>query len=421
MTGTPLRTIAVLTAGLITSTSIGLSVLTMQPLQSVPNQFFFGASSITGIQTSALEDEMAHLAKNTALSSIELSMAGDKFLLTPDDIGLRIDTKRTADRIVAKMPRSKADVLWDLWVPKDSTVVQPVLQADGALLEKSFKSIAEVLDIEPVDATISVINNKIVVSPDQSGRELDVKAAATELSRMIAEQNDEKLQFSMDAETFFIERPAKVLASDLEKFNVIANQIEMTFLTNQPDLPSAVERFHGFIPPESTITVSADQLQIDEIDTLDRLATVLYQVLLPIKGVEVSGRKAAAHVTAYAPAGLEAVVSAGEQMTFTNKTGQSLMLLANIDGDTLSIFVLADGPIVTLTLESITLQTIPPPVVESFTHELAPGVTNVLTAGKAGVVVSVRSKDDGRELYQDTYAAETRVVETGAKRATVPK
>jgi vancomycin resistance protein YoaR len=112
-------------------------------------------------------------------STIEITDGAQKWYATPVDLGLRLDARATAQ---AALDMARGDFNRQMDVAFKGTTLPPSVTFDPVIARGFLTQLAKKIDREPIDAGLQLDGLKVITTPSQIGRVLNVDAALAMLA-----------------------------------------------------------------------------------------------------------------------------------------------------------------------------------------------------------------------------------------------
>lgn len=337
------------------------------------------------------------------------------------DIDMQFDAEKTVESI-----RRDAKGAISRFILGSNGVSQysPVFSINEGKLAASVESVFSVYESSAVAEAYSINEGAIIYQPAIDGIKADFVTLQKKVSDHILTAPDQTLVLSLSDKTLF--KPVPAEADTKGQYDAVVSSTRIPLGDQGAESARAVfEKINGRVYQTGEQIVLSELIDYSRYsgeagrDFVNRIATAFYQSMLPIEGMKVINRRNAKFPVPYAEPGLEAVIE-GENgdLKLENQTGQALMLLSEIEGDELTLYVVAAQEIPSGILISQKRDITPPPVIESVNDELNKGETRVLSEGTEGFTayVSLVIGNEREELYSDQYEPVSRVVEVGPEK-----
>ncbi|MCL6449334.1 MAG: VanW family protein [Armatimonadetes bacterium] len=308
-------------------------------------------------------------------------------------------------------------------------------------LKKEIERLAAQIDRAPVEARLSLVDDRLVLTPEQEGCRLDREdlrqKVAGRLTSLSAEPVEAGIQPWKPALT------ARELAAVKDELAVYATTFNPADRNRTQNLMLAAREIDGIILKpgeefsfnqtvgerltekgyrEAPVFVSG-RVATDIGGGVCQVSSTLYNAVL-LAGLTVTERKNHSRPVGYVPPGLDATVSYGSiDLKFKNTTGKPILITGRIQENRLLIRIFGrnEKPGRTVTLMTTGAQTLEPPVVTLPDPNLPRGVTKIVEPGYRGMQVTVyRLFKEGEKIIKkelistDTYAPGTRIIRVGA-------
>jgi vancomycin resistance protein YoaR len=297
------------------------------------------------------------------------------------------------------------------------------LQCDSRALEQAAAGLSSVWNRDAVPAGVSLQGETLMVEEGVPGRKLDVPGFAEWMVRELrsgpmAEAGVLTLHAKPDVLLFSERGPTASEYAEMRR----AGAADVLFSEGgSGDAGQAAALLSGrlLLPGEDfslRAWMNGGGYAPITADGPSRVATAVFRSLLSVRGMTVKERVPSPYATNYAPPGQEAVLSDGlDDLAMRNEGGNPVLLMAVAEGESLRVLAFSRVEGASGTLFSDVTQTTEPPLIQSLTRELPPGDVRVISAGRAGIQVSVYRVDaEGKTfLHADQYPPQNRILEVG--------
>lgn len=225
---------------------------------------------------------------------LEISAGDQVFEVRPRAAGITLDAQATVEQASAT-GFNPFRVIFDLIGSRD---VEPVIAVDQDALIDSVASIADVVNLTPVEPKLSVTKNKITLAPGSDGLEVDREALGTQIVEA-ATQTRSTIVAPLEV------TPPRVSATDAANAETLAKQAVSSPVT------VSVGDITATIDPETiaralSFTTQGNQLS-PELDGAILHASIDNQ----LKRVETPGRNASFKIVRGSPVVVPSVVGSG--------------------------------------------------------------------------------------------------------------
>lgn len=308
-------------------------------------------------------------------------------------------------------------------------------------LKKEIEGLAAQIDRAPVEAKLSLVDDRLVLTPEQEGYRLDREdlwqRVAGRLTNLSAEPVEARIQPWKPALT------ARELAAVKDELAAYATTFNPADRNRTQNLMLAAREINGIILKpgeefsfnqtvgerltekgyrEAPVFVSG-RVVTDIGGGVCQVSSTLYNAVL-LTGLTITERKNHSRLVSYVPPGLDATVNYGSiDLKFKNTTVSPILITSRIQENRLLIRIFGrnEKPGRTVTLMATGAQTLEPPVVTLPDPNLPRGVTKIVEPGYRGMQVTVyRLFKEGEKIIKkelistDTYAPGTRIIRVGA-------
>ena len=225
---------------------------------------------------------------------LEISAGDQVFELRPRAAGITLDAQATVEQ-AASTGFNPLRAITDLIGSRE---VEPVISIDQELLTESVDSIADVVNLNPIEPKLSVTKNKINLTPGSDGLQVDRAALGGQIIDAVTQVRST------------IEATLKVTPSRVSALNATnAETLAKKAVANPVNV--SVGNVIATIPPESiaralSFTTQGNQLS-PELDGAVLHASIANQ----LKRAEQPGRDASFKIVAGAPVVVPSVVGTG--------------------------------------------------------------------------------------------------------------
>jgi len=401
----------------------GMTAIYLNSGRTIPPGIYAGKFNIGGLaRTSAADSIETFYKKEFSGNKLEIKVKNrGSYYINYSDLGVHADGKATVDEVYDWKRQIYFSNFISSYLGFQKTLINPIIKMDEGKLREKLLELKMQIDTDFVDATVDLIDGKIVKKPEVQGVSLNVRTAAETIGSQFAKNPGSALYLSDGKDLGLDPVPAKVTLKD---FNYI-QRIISSYSTDISDhaLAEAIKLSSDAI--NKTIVTSTfsfvDRLKIKDknfqfdSDGYDQVASTLYAALLKA-GFDKDNITRLPHKLApdYIELGLDAWISenAGDLM-FTNKSGSDLFIMTEIRNDSLTVALAGSSTNLTKDYElkiQIT-QKFDPPVSNLVNTDLKTGERITLSPGKPGMVVNVYRNNE--LISTDKYDAEKKIVQVG--------
>jgi lipoprotein-anchoring transpeptidase ErfK/SrfK len=154
----------------------------------VPAEVSVGDLDVSAMDVDAARTEVEEAVANPLLEPVTVMFRDSEFTLDPKE-SLSVDTDGMLTAAMA--PRTQTLIterVYRYWAedPID-TDVEPMLDVDGTPLTEWVEEVASKVDTEPVNASVELVDGKVVVTPSAVGYATDRDAAAEAVNEALLE------------------------------------------------------------------------------------------------------------------------------------------------------------------------------------------------------------------------------------------
>lgn len=342
------------------------------------------------------------------------------FTIPYSDIDVDFDINKTMEYLAAQLPQNSMEQYFH--VTSSENNITPIFTYNSGKLVRRCEEIFSHYEFEPVSESYRIEDGALKILSSSPGIDIDYKLLEQELGNRIF-NHDEILKINTNNSLIFV----KVFNDSVydENFDTIANKSSVEYDSNLREKTESVFASFDNVLVEDGKEINMSSLidfsQFDndmERDLLNRLASTLYQVALPLDGIKVLNRKPAERPVSYVRPGLEAVIEGEEaNLVLQNETGSDLLILAEISDKQFKLYIVSPGAVKTGALVVEERDYIPPSVITIVNESMSPNATRVVSDGVPGFTASVTRVVDGisQNISQDKYLPISKTIETGAK------
>ncbi len=125
---------------------------------------------------------------------------GQVWAATPGQVGMSVRIRDAVDRAfeVGHSGRLVPDLYEQWWAFFDGVYIAPVIVLDMVMAEEMVKGIAGVVNVEPNDASLSVIGSVLTVAEGNQGRTVDVHATVDKLLEPLTKFSEAEVPLVID-------------------------------------------------------------------------------------------------------------------------------------------------------------------------------------------------------------------------------
>lgn len=402
-------------------TCVGLSALSGYEIETLPAATSVGDIPIGGLN---YQQAMVRLKEyNELLMSrgrLEIAVNQDHHVISYEQIDAYLDVEKTLDKIFNELSGNALNSFITGGDPQP--VHEAVVAFNAGKLAAEAEKIFSQYHREPVAETYRMENGRLIYSPGISGIKVDYEALEKRLGAHIQSLSQEVLTIDpQDPEVFMVYTHEASGQSENFRYIVSGSRVGLDE-TDQVWAETFLGALNGYTVPSGGRLQLSKVLDLSNLDQegrqdlINRAATAVYQAFLPIKGITTVNRRPSRYPLPYSEPGLEAVIEGeNSDLVLENGTGQPLMLLYEINDQTLHCYVVAPENIPSGVLVALKKDIVEPPEIYTVSDSLKKGETRIVSEGQEGFTVLVEriTGNDREKLYTDTYAPVSRVIETG--------
>jgi vancomycin resistance protein YoaR len=398
----------------------GMLILFSIKIESIPSFASVGGYSVGEMSFEEARNKLAgHYNELVSKNNLIIEIDNKGYYIAYTDIDVVLDLEETMNRLEKSIPQNALEEFF--FNPEALRSIKPAFTYNSSKLLWQCKKIFSPYETEPVSEYYTVSDGSLKLIPQKPGRKVNY----SELENVLRDKlfNNPEEPFSVDSRTFpfFAEVAAASLYKEL--FTKIVSKadipVEPEFIQKTKD---CLQKINGLIY-ESNQNINLEeilnfqQFSTDvEKDLLNRIATALYQSVLPIKGMEVLHRQSSQRAVPYSEMGLEAIIEDHTgNLVIKNGTECPVMLLAECSESNITIYIAATGELEVGTIQVDKKDETPPPVITSVNPSLGKNETRVISEGAPGYTVYVSRVigDESEQISCDYYQPVSKIVETG--------
>lgn len=383
--------------------------------------------------------EMLENKHGNGLGTREVSIRIDEKLYTFEygDIEGRLDVGATVRLLFDRNHRTSVARIFSN-APAISEGIKPVISFNEGKLRRLLEEIADDIQVEPKDASVTLQVGLIDKKPGSSGTALDIEQTVKILRGGMDGSNGQV--FVLDASSGALRSIApSVLLQDLKEIEDVISVFTVKAGSGKwdSDILAAVEAIDGsFIKAKGNNRTSessfsfidcldkAGVLKPDANNGFDMAASALYAALLKLPLADGAfSRTPHENTVDYIDAGLDAAVLEGKyDLKFNNTMDNPIAVMAEYRDGSINVTLagsLSDSGMAS-SLSTEIVQKIEPGIVTLENRDMKKGEINVLMQGREGAVVNVYRVNQGISgeemkvlLYHDTYKPVNIIREAG--------
>lgn len=352
--------------------------------------------------------------------SLKVEIDNIPFSIPYSDIEVKIDIDKTMDNLVASLPKNSLETYF--YDTSRENVLVPVYTYNSGKLVRRCEELFSQYETEPTPESYEVENGILKAIAGSPGLDIDYKLFEQELGKRIFNPNG-ALSINRNNSSILL----KVFSEPIydEIFNTIASSSSINYPRDLGNITESVfDRFDNVVVENGAEIKLSSLLDFSrfeddmERDLLNRLATVLYQVALPLDGIKVINRKPAQRPVSYSQPGLEAVIEGEEaDLILKNETGNALLLLAEISDNEVMLYFASTGSVKSGLVTVEESDYVAPSVITIVNGSLSPNASIVISEGIPGFTAHIIRTVDGvsEEISKDKYLPISKTVETAAR------
>ncbi|NTV88793.1 MAG: hypothetical protein HGA22_00280 [Clostridiales bacterium] len=362
-----------------------------------------------------------------------------KFEKPYSELNPSFDSKGTIASIIGSSPAEKIrNNMRNYPGTAGTSVINPVIVFNEGLIRQMLMDISPLINKEAKDAKISIIDGKVIKTPETSGLQLNVSKTAEYIKNHITSNPEAEIVLSPygtnpNGDNEITTTNPQIRLRDIDDIEqVIAKySTDITDASAKEFITKAADAISGLIIPVYDGTgsdidmefsfinwLNTASLEIKDINTgYDQVASTLYAAILRA-GIKNESITRLQHElpTDYIEPGLDALISPnGGDLKFKNTLTCNIAIFAEVDGDKLTIMIagsLRDKKADADTeLKVDVVQMIDPTVVNVESKEIEPGEKIVVNPGKKGMLVEVYRGDE--LIGTNKYEAVQEIVQVG--------
>jgi Uncharacterized vancomycin resistance protein len=410
----------------------GIVAISYDSRNSFPKSTYIGDVDVGSMEKSdAMKKIRKHFSDIFATENLTLIVNGNKEYKIPyDSIDMDIDEKATVHSMESWKTVTYITGLIRTYFGHEKLVIQPVLSFNEGKLRQALIELSDNINIQPIDASISIENGKIAKRAETAGYLLNIDNAINKIRNHLSNDFDSTIYFDKK-DNFEIQsvNPKIMLKEYADIEHVIS---EYSTEISDDELLSSIQKGaqaingiildkagNGGLPGGSFSFL--EYLKAAETDFendnegYDQVASTLYGALLEL-GIDKKAIARAAHKLApeYVEPGLDAWISGnGNDLKFNNTLGHKIALFAAVEGSRLTVRIAGSlkDKVQDFDIKVLTVQKFDPPVVNIENRDLKPGEKVMLTPGKDGLLVKVFRNNE--LISTDKYDAEKEIIQIG--------
>ncbi|MCX7772085.1 MAG: VanW family protein [Clostridia bacterium] len=378
-----------------------------------------GDMALQGNSADDIERQLtSYFNKKIEQAVIHLKVDGAVVDIPYKDIEVTLDAKKTMEALFKVAPQNGLKALFS---GDDAIRIDPVLTYNSGILVDRLQATLEGYETQAVQESYEVEGDKLKCNPAVEGRKVNYSYI------------EQLINASMSS---FSETPIALNATDSSLYEATKAQslsggpyttlIAQSVIPIPAELKSQAEAFingiNGSVTEDGQGFSLASRVDFSKAvsdvqkDLLNRVASAVYQALLPIEGIKITNRLPSEQSVSYTETGLEAVIR-GEKgdLAMQNNTGKPIMLLAELKDKAIHVYAISSGELKSGIMIVQKKDQVPPPVITSVNTTLSKNDSRVVSEGIPGFTAYVsRIIDNDRiELYHTEYKPVSKIVETG--------
>lgn len=394
------------------------AVMLMLPAQGSPMSIEVSGITLENVNPEDFRDILTeHFQSIVRDGAIVFESEGKQFRLPYSSIGLQID----GDRICDALEKGNYSNRFFQLIGKESyqaTGLKPEIYINEVKYRDVVSDIRDFYHREQRNAELVLKQDTLSVEPHHDGLEFHADPALQYIQERLQDDLSKELVISQDtASKLFSKIKPEVTTDYLQKFQIYG--------LAEGKLPDGKSEAFGRlvetlenkrIKPGETFSFRERILSFSETDSLQSLlASAIYQAVLPVVEIKITGRIAANQPMPGIAPGLEINLENGGDLQFVNTSKTDLILVFDISEPGVWKAALAGQPGLSVgTIKTETMK-ISPSVIYSQDSTLAENVQEVREPGKEGLSVKVYRVVEGvsTELYEDTYQPVHKIIAVG--------
>lgn len=312
---------------------------------------------------------------------------------------------------------------------KSKTEINLPFVVNNKKLEDVITTISKKINREPKDASLDIINSKLVKITSHNG--IKVKSNGFKEAIKTALKFDEKLNLKLNPQDSLLFEIIKPNISDsyFQKFNQIKSIVSLNIIKGIDDfsLNKIVNKMDGIsIENQFSMLNFLNREKLNNLDDvcIDFTASAVFAALLE-SGVSPINIQRVTHEETqdYIKPGLDVRISKKDNfdLSVSNTTGDKLMVLTRKEEDKLIVYVIGDkiSKSIPKKLEFVE-QRVTPTVINLENEELKSGTKKIISPGRDGMKVKVYILDENsdenvekKEAYDIEYKPVEAIVQVG--------
>lgn len=385
------------------------------------------ASAALEIPGLSLKDLPLHEAEKQADAFFQ-SIVSDGFLVSEGNgerlqipyssIWLQFDTAKVHKALEKSLYQNRFYEMIGKRPPlREPVYVQPYV--NEALFREQLLPVQEICHTNALNARLVIQQGAVSVVPHTDGRDFDAEQAISYVLEQLKADPVRRITLSeiTTPQLFKAISPDRTTGM-LQSYTQVYSLVQATVPEGESEvLTSLIHSIDNkIIEPGSSFSFRENSSLIRETDPLQQLAaSIIYELILPIRELRVIDRKAAKYPVSGIDPGFEVSLENGGDLQFTNTSEIPLMLVMQLEQDGKLSAALVGEPGLTVGVIRTETAVIQPSVVYSQDNTLPKDVQKVMEPGKEGLSVRVYrvTEDESVQLYEDVYQPVHKIISVG--------
>ena len=317
-----------------------------------------------------------------------------------------------------------------------------VVQYDEEKLTSIINGIRDMIEVKPIEASLKVVDRKVVIQPNQTGYLVDTDAVLNDVRNFGSQL---PYRVSLHTKTIIAKRTTEDLAEFKDVLGIYTTYFSTAAVGRTHNIHLAAGAIDGLIMKPNDVFSFNDVVGYRSAERgyqeapvivngkmepgigggICQVSTTMYNAVL-LADLGVVERKPHFFPATYVPKGLDATVNYGTiDFRFRNTRQSDIYLWLHVVGNQITVAVLGNAekePVPKVRYQSSIEEVLPMEIVKIDDATVPSGQEVVEEKGNQGYVTATYRVENGvaRLAYRDRYPATKRVIKVGPK-AVEPK
>lgn len=327
-------------------------------------------------------------------------------------------------------------------VRSNHEMVGYVVRYDEEKLTSIINNIRDMIEVKPIEASLKVVNRKVVIQPNQTGYLVDTDAVLADVRNFGSQL---PYRVSLHTKTIVAKRTTEDLAEFKDVLGIYTTYFSTAAVGRTHNIHLAAGAIDGLIMKPNDVFSFNDVVGYRSAERgyqeapvivngkmepgigggICQVSTTMYNAVL-LADLGVVERKPHFFPATYVPKGLDATVNYGTiDFRFRNTRQSDIYLWLNVVGNQITVAVLGNTekePVSKVSYRSRVEEVIPMEIVKIEDATVPSGQEVVEEKGNQGYITATYRVENGESklAYRDRYPATKRVIHVGPK-AVEPK